>query len=388
MMSVARKILVAITARPSYSRIRSTLQALNQLEGIDLHCLCSGSALSDRHGRVADLIREDGFHVAAEGETLVLGNEPGRMAETTAQTILFTTRHLETHRPDWVITIADRYETLGTAVATSYLGIPLIHVQGGEITGNIDERVRHAVTKLSDIHLVANAQAAARLMRMGEHPDSIYVTGCPSIDLAREACQISLDDLALALVGQEGLDHFDLEGEFIMVLQHADTTEHESSYRHMMMTLHVVNASGLPFVVFNPNSDAGSEATSRAVTDFRRDHPHAPMGMITNLEGRLFLRLLRQARCLIGNSSVGIRECAFLGTPVVNLGERQNGRERASNVRDSPWKPQAMTQALTYQLQQSYAGSQIYGSGHSGELMADIVAHLPLPRKKRFHDPA
>ncbi|EQD60646.1 UDP-N-acetylglucosamine 2-epimerase, partial [mine drainage metagenome] len=160
---------------------------------------------------------------------------------------------------------------------------------------------------------------------------------------------------------------------FIMVLQHADTTEHESSYRHMMMTLQVVSASGLPFVVFNPNSDAGSEATSRAVTDFRRDHPLAPMGMIANLEGRLFLRLLRQARCLIGNSSVGIRECAFLGTPVVNLGDRQNGRERASNVRDSPWKPQAMAQALTYQLQQSYAGSQIYGSGHSGELMADIV---------------
>lgn len=381
-----KKVLVAITARPSYSRIRTTLQALQGHAGVEVHCLCSGAALSERHGRVVERIREDGFFVADEGDTLVSGNEPVKMAETVARTIQFTARHLDLWRPDWVVTIADRYETLGTAVAASYLGIPLIHVQGGEITGNIDERVRHAVTKLSDIHLVANSQAARRLMSMGEHPDTLYVTGCPSIDLAREASALPLETLRDALAAQ-GCADLNLEHDFVVVLQHADTTQHESSYRHMQLTLDAVAHSGLPFLVFNPNSDAGSEATAQAVQDFVQNHSGQPCFQINNLEGKLFLRLLQQARCLVGNSSVGIRECAYLGTPVVNVGDRQLGRERARNVMDCAWDESAVKKAIAHQIHQSYAGSQIYGSGRSGELMADIIVNLAAPRTKRFYEP-
>ncbi|MDA8416871.1 MAG: UDP-N-acetylglucosamine 2-epimerase [Betaproteobacteria bacterium] len=380
-----KKVLVAITARPSYSRIRTALQALQDHAGAEVQCLCSGAALSDRHGRVVERIREDGFFVADEGDTLVAGNEPVQMAETAARTIQFTARHLELWRPDWMVTIADRYETLGTAVAASYMGVPLIHVQGGEITGNIDERVRHAVTKLSDIHLVANAQAAKRLMNMGEHPDTIYVTGCPSIDLAREAASMSLDALR-EILAEQGCGGLDLDKDFLVVLQHADTTEHDASYRQMQVTLSAVAQSGLPFLVFNPNSDAGSEATALAIQDFFQNHPDVPYFLINNLEGKLFLRLLRQTRCLVGNSSVGIRECAYLGTPVVNLGGRQHGRERGNNVRDCGWEVGAVSKAIAHQISQSYAGSQIYGSGYSGELMADIIANLAPPRTKRFFE--
>ncbi len=386
MSTMAKKrVLVAVTARPSYSRIRSALNALREESKVEVQCLCSGAALSEPHGRVVELIRADGFEVVGEGETLVAGNEPVRMAETVAHTILFTARHLEAARPDWVVTIADRYETLGTAVAASYLGIPLIHVQGGEITGNIDERVRHAVTKLSDIHLVANAQAAQRLIGMGEHPDTIYVTGCPSIDLARESGQMTLDELKHALTVQ-GVEGLDLESGFVVVLQHADTTEHASSYDQMAMTLKAVAATGLPFLVFHPNSDAGSAAVRQALNDFRRDHPGAPLWGVNNLEGKTFLRLLQQSRCLVGNSSVGIRECAYLGVPVVNLGERQYGRERGRNVRDCGWNPELMMQAVSHQVHQTYGSSPIYGTGYSGELMADIIANLPAPGTKRYYD--
>ena len=385
-MLANRKVLVAITARPSYSRIRTTLQALARQPNVTLHCLCSGAALSDVHGRVADLIRQDGFTVADECVTLVPGNEPRHMAYTTARTVELTSTHLEQFRPDWVMTIADRYETLGTAVAASYMGIPLIHVQGGEITGNIDERVRHAVTKLSDIHLVANQQAANRLMRMGEHPNSVFVTGCPSVDLAREALDLPLEMVEEALGFTNQGNAINLQDDFIVVLQHADTTEHLSSYKHMRLTLESVRRTGLPYFIFNPNSDAGSAAVTRAVEDFLGEGDQGVYCRVNNLDGKLFLRLLSQSRCLVGNSSVGIRECAFLGTPVVNLGDRQRGRERSDNVYDCPWNAEALAQALDKQIQSSYGSSQLYGSGYSGEHMADIVAHLIPPRAKRFHE--
>ena len=379
-----KKILVAITARPSYSRIRTALQALRDQGKVDIACLCSGAALSSPHGRVVEHIRADGFSVVAEGETLVPGNEPIRMAETTAHTILFTARHLAENAPDWVVTIADRYETLGTAVAASYLGIPLIHVQGGEITGNIDERVRHAVTKLSDVHLVANFHAAQRLIDMGEHPETIYVTGCPSIDLARASTGIPLADLRQELAAQ-GVGDFPLDGDFVVVLQHADTTEHAAAYRHMRTTLEAVAAVGLPVLAFDPNSDAGSVAAGRAVADFAGEFPTVPLWRINNLEGRLFLRLLQQSRCLVGNSSVGIRECAYLGTPVVNLGDRQHGRERTRNVLDCGWEREAITQAVRRQIRQTYGSSDLYGAGFSGERIAEVIARLPPPRTKRYY---
>ena len=385
-MLTNRKVLVAITARPSYSRIRTTLQALARQPNVTLHCLCSGAALSDVHGRVADLIRQDGFTVADECVTLVPGNEPLHMAYTTARTVELTSTHLEQFRPDWVVTIADRYETLGTAVAAAYMGIPLIHVQGGEITGNIDERVRHAVTKLSDIHLVANQQAANRLMRMGEHPNSVFVTGCPSVDLAREARDLRLERVEEALGFTNQGNAINLQDDFIVVLQHADTTEHLSSYQHMRLTLESVRRTGLPYFIFNPNSDAGSAAVTRAVEDFLGEEDPGVCCRVNNLDGKLFLRLLSQSRCLVGNSSVGIRECAFLGTPVVNLGGRQRGRERSDNVYDCPWDAEALTQALGKQIQSSYGSSQLYGSGYSGEHMADIVAHLIQPCVKQFHE--
>ena len=287
MSRARRRVVVAITARPSYSRIKSALQALRARGDVDLKCLCSGAALSEPHGRVVDRIRADGFEILAEAETLAHGNEPIRMVQTTERTIAFTAQQLEVSRPDWVITIADRHETLGTAIAASYLGIPLIHVQGGEITGNIDERVRHAISKLSDVHLVASSRAAERLIRMGEHPHSIYVTGCPSIDLARESLGAPREHLQAALV-EQGAGGLDLNAEFIVVLQHADTTESVSSREQILMTLRAVASLGIPMIIFHPNSDAGSQATACAVDEFCLGHTGAPLWRVTNIEGRLF----------------------------------------------------------------------------------------------------
>lgn len=371
------KIIVAITARASYSRIQSALKFLQVYKHVDLRILCSGSTLLDRYGRVIDLIRHDGFTVMDGLHTLVEGNDPICMALTTGQTLQSTAFLLQREQPDWVITIADRHETLGTAVAASYLGIPLIHVQGGELTGNIDERVRHAISKLSDIHLVAHDKAAARLEAMGETPESIFVTGCPSIDLAREALELPMDHVADAVTQQGIGSHLDVTGNYIVVLQHSDTTIYRSSYDHMIMTLTESRKLGLPMFIFQPNSDAGSDATAKAIKDFTRTTGLENIRIITHLEGRVFLRLLSRARCLVGNSSVGVRECAFLGTPVVNLGDRQMGRDRAPNVLDCHWSPPALARALQHQIIRRFSPSTLYGDGHSGQAMARVISALP-----------
>ncbi len=388
MSSSLRRLVVAITARPSYSRIRSAIELLRDEGKISVQVICSGSALLDRYGRVVDLIRADGFDVVEEIYTFVEGNEPLNMALTTANTIQHTASTLRRLAPDWVMSIADRYETLGTAVAAAYVGTPLLHVQGGEITGNIDEKVRHAVTKLADVHLVSTPQAGQRLLRMGENPSSVHVTGCPSIDLAREALEMPLS-MVQSTIDEFGVGaRVNLAEDFIVVLQHPETDSYDQSYVRMQATLEAIADVGMQTLVFWPNVDAGSDATSKAIRVFRENSQFGNAHYIKNLEGHLFLRLLRQARCLVGNSSVGIRESGFIGTPVVNLGDRQIGRERSANVLDCGWSRVEIREAIQRQLAAGrYPPSILYGDGHAGRRIADVVSGLGATSiTKRFHE--
>ena len=179
-----RKVCVVITARPSYSRIRTALEALRERHDIELQILAAASALLDRYGSVVDEIERDGFDVTRKVYMVLEGEQPLTMAKTTGLALIELATALDNLQPDFVVTIADRHETLATAVASAYMNIPLVHIQGGEITGSIDEKVRHAITKLADYHLVSTEQAAERVLKMGEEPGTVIVTGCPSIDIA------------------------------------------------------------------------------------------------------------------------------------------------------------------------------------------------------------
>ena len=386
-MSNNKKVCVAITARPSYSRIRSALETLRDDKKVDLSILCSGSSLLDRYGRVVDLIRDDGFRVVDELYTFVEGDEPINMALTTSNTIHHTSSILRREAPDIVVTIADRYETLGTAVSAAYLGIPLAHVQGGEITGNIDEKVRHAVTKLSDLHLVSTKLAGQRVRRMGEPASSIFVTGCPSVDLARESAAVSPEVIQHMLDTLGVGDHVDISQDYVVVLQHPETDMHSAAFDQMTMILHVVKDLGLPIILFWPNIDVGSDGTSKAIRVFR-EHGHGEhMRFIKNLEGKQFLALLQRARCLIGNSSVGIRESAYLGIPVVNIGHRQMGRERCANVVDAEWDDGSIRNAVLRQMAAGpYPSSDLYGDGRAGERIGELLVTAKLDTRKRFSD--
>ena len=380
-----RKVCVVVTARPSYSRIRSALAAIQANPDLELQLVVAASALLDRYGSAIHQIEQDGFAIAARVQMVLEGGDLSSMAKTTGLGILELSSVFGNLRPDVVVTIADRYETIATAIAAAYLNLPLAHVQGGEITGSIDEKVRHAVTKLADLHFVATRRAAERVIAMGESPAAVHVTGCPSIDLAVETLRDSrLDFDPYERYGGVG-GRMDLSSGYLVVMQHPVTTEHELARVHVSETLHAVRDSGMPTLWFWPNPDAGSDGTSGGIRRFRELERPENIHFFKNMAPADFLRLIYNSRCLIGNSSVGIRECSYLGVPVVNIGSRQLGRERGRNVMDSDYARADIRRAVDVHLGNGrYPSDPLYGDGSAGERIARLLAEAPLTVEKRL----
>lgn len=380
-----RKVCVAITARPSYSRIKSALRAIQAHPDLELQLVVGASALLDRYGTAVKYIESDGFEIAARVYMVLEGENLAAMAKTTGLGLLELATVFDNLKPDVVVTIADRYETLATAVAASYMNIPLAHVQGGEITGSIDEKVRHAVTKLSDLHFVSTKMAAERVVRMGEEPDSVFFTGCPSIDLAREVlARPQMDFDPLEKYGGVGAS-LDLSGGYLVVMQHPVTTEYGEARRHVEETLRAVRGIGLPTLWFWPNVDAGSDGTSAAIRRFRELERPANIHFFKNMAPDDFLRLILHSRCLVGNSSVGIRESSYLGVPVVNIGTRQSGRDRSHNVRDVGYDRLEIEEAVRERSAHGrFPSDHLYGDGTAGERIANLLAAQPLSIEKRL----
>ncbi len=380
-----RRVCVAVTARPSYSRIKSAIRAIQEHPGLELQLVVGASALLDRYGSAVRQIEEDGFPISARVYMVLEGENLAAMAKTTGLGLLELATVFDNLKPDVVVTVADRYETLATAVAASYMNIPVAHVQGGEITGSIDEKVRHAVTKLSNLHFVSTRPAADRVLRMGESPESVFVTGCPSIDVAAEvAADPAIRFDPVAKYGGVGAD-IDLSGEYIVVLQHPVTTEYAEAREHATETLHAIRTLGLPTLWFWPNVDAGSDGTSNAIRSFRETEKPRNIRFFKNMSPSDFLRVVRASRCLVGNSSVGIRECAFLGVPVVNVGSRQGGRDRGRNVVDVGYSCREIVAAVRGQVEHGpYASDDVYGNGGAGRAIAGLLSERPLTIEKRL----
>jgi UDP-hydrolysing UDP-N-acetyl-D-glucosamine 2-epimerase len=380
-----RKVCVVVTARPSYSRIKTALKAIQEHPDLELQLVVAASALLERYGNAVQNIEDDGFKIAARVYMVLEGENLAAMPKTTGLGMLELSTIFDNLQPHVVVTVADRYETLATAVAAAYMNIPVAHVQGGEVTGSIDEKVRHAVTKLSDLHFVASQKAADRVARMGESPDTVYVTGCPSIDLAASI----LSDPCLNFNPFERYGGvgtvLDLSKRYLVVMQHPVTTEYESARKHVTETLHAVRDCGLPTLWFWPNVDAGSDGTSGAIRAFREQELPANIHFFKNMVPTDFLRLLYNSACLVGNSSVGIRECSFLGVPVVNIGSRQTGRDRGHNVVDIADDRREIANAIKRQTQNGrYPSDTIYGNGRAGARIAQHLKEAPLKIEKRL----
>jgi UDP-hydrolysing UDP-N-acetyl-D-glucosamine 2-epimerase len=380
-----RKICVVVTARPSYSRIRSALEAIRDHPALELQLVEAASALLERYGSAIQAIERDGFEVrhrvymVLEGENLVTSAKSTGIGLSEFATVF------DNLRPDAVVTVADRYETLATAVAAAYMNIPVAHVQGGEVTGSVDEKVRHAVTKLANLHLVATARARERVVRLGEPEETVIQTGCPSIDIAAEvAARPELDFDPFERYGGVG-PRSDLSEGYLVVMQHPVTTEYAAARQQVEETLHAVRDARLPVLWFWPNVDAGSDGTSKGIRMFRERERPERLHFFRNMFPEDFLRVVARATAIVCNSSVAIRECAFLGVPAVNVGSRQQGRERGANVIDVPHDRGAITAALArHRAQARPAPDHLYGDGGAGPRIAEALATAPLTIEKRL----
>ena len=381
-MKNKRKICVVVTARPSYSRVKTALQAIKSHPGLELQLVVAASALLDRYGSAVNFIEKDGFQISAKVFNVLEGENLTAAAKTTGIGILELSSVFENLRPDIVVTIADRFETMATAISAAYMNIPLAHIQGGEVTGNIDEKVRHSITKLADYHFVASESARERVIRLGENPEMVFNTGCPSIDLAAEVMKKPILDFdPYEKYGGVG-SRPDLGNGYIVVMQHPVTNEYSDSRRQVEETLYAIKDLELPVLWFWPNVDAGADGTSAGIRSFRENYPSNHMHFFKNMEGDDFLRLLLNSKCLVGNSSVGIRECSFMGVPVINIGSRQSGRDRGNNILDVEYDKSQIRDAIRMAIVESNQEiSTVYGGGNAGENIANLLYEMTL----RFH---
>jgi UDP-hydrolysing UDP-N-acetyl-D-glucosamine 2-epimerase len=383
-----KKIGVVITSRASYARVKTVLKAIKERPDLELFLVGGASLLLYKYGNAAEIIERDGFKINEKVYMIIEGENPATMAKSVGVGIMELATIFDNNKPDIVISIADRFETICTAIAASYLNIPVAHIQGGELSGSIDEKVRHAVTKFSSLHFVSNEFAAKRVRSMGEPGETIFITGCPSIDLAKEVIgnhEYMTTEYLYSNYGGTGTQ-VDIDKDFFIVLQHPVTTEFDDAYHQMRETLMAIHDYQIQAIVLWPNIDAGADFTAKAIRDFRERYQLGNMHFFRNFEPEDFLALLIKTKCLVGNSSVGIRECSFLGVPVINIGNRQRGRERGMNVIDvAHSKDEIMTAiAKHFKNGNKYPSSTLYGDGTAGEKIANILAEVTPGVEKTF----
>jgi UDP-hydrolysing UDP-N-acetyl-D-glucosamine 2-epimerase len=381
-----RKVCVVVGSRANYGSIKSVMRAVEAHPDLRLQIIVAASALLDRFGSVVEVIVRDGFTPDARVNMIVEGETPVTMAKSTGLGLLELPTLFELLGPDVVVTVGDRFETMATAVAAAYMNIPLAHTMGGEVTGTIDESIRHAITKLAHIHFPANQDSADRIVRLGEEPQSVHVVGCPRIDLLAEVLASGDAALDAEWLEREGVGgHISTDEPFLLVSQHPVTTEYGQAERQIAETLMALHELRMPTVMLWPNVDAGSEDVSRGMRKFRETYKPEYIRFYKNFPVETYLRLMRSAACLVGNSSAPIREGAFVGTPAVNIGSRQDGRERAPNVVDVGHDRVAITDAIRRQMAHGrFPSAHLYGDGHAGARIADVLARTTLSVQKRI----
>ena len=377
---------MVVASRANYARIKTALEAVRDHPELELQLVAGASLVLERFGNALEVLTMDGFAPDATIRFIIEGETPATMAKSTGLGLLELPTVFELLQPDVVVTVADRFETIATAVAASYMNIPVAHTQGGEVSGSIDESVRHAVTKLAHVHFPATELAKQRVIAMGEDPAWVFNVGCPSIDLVART-DLGLRRDVLEQFGGTG-EPVDPEQPFLLVMQHPVTTEYGQGLDQINQTLEAVGELGMQTLVFWPNVDAGSEDVAKGIRIFRELGQAHGFRFFRNLPPEMFVKLMAHCSCMVGNSSAALREGSFLGTPAVTVGSRQQGRERGSNLVEVEHDRAAIVDAIRDQLAHGpYERSSLFGDGTAGTKIADKLAEVrPSVQKKLLLD--
>ena len=377
-----RKVFVVIERRADYSRYRPILEKMKLDPFFETYLVVTGISLLDIHGKDVNYIKNDGFEINAE-LNMFKDNRPdtgGEMVRSMAHVMSSLVDELEKAKPDLVLSGFDIGANMAVTIAAAHMNIPVAHIQGGEVTGSIDESIRHAMSKFAHIHFPATELSKKRLIRMGEDPNNIYVVGCPSIDVIRETTVVDINTL-------EEYFNLDFSKPVLMMIQHPVTTEAKDSFYQIKETVDAIKEVDVQTVVLLPNNDAGYSR----IVDYIKE---SDLKWYPSLPTEIFINLYRNVNALIGNSSSGIHETPTMGIPAINIGNRQQGRERAANVVDVPNEKNAIIAGIKKSLNDTAFMNMVkglenpYGDGTSAEKIVSILKTISLENlvQKRFVD--
>lgn len=364
-----RKVCYISGTRADFGLMRSTLTAIRDHAELELSIIVTGMHLSPEHGDTVKEIEAANLSIAAKVPVPLTPSTGATMARNIGAMTTAFTDALESLHPDIVLLLGDRGEMLAGAIAGLHLNIPVAHIHGGELSGTVDEPVRHAISKLSHLHLTATAASRERLILMGEDATKIHVTGAPGLDGLADAPLVD----RVTLARQHGLN---ADRPFALMVYHPVLQEADTAGADARAILDALHKTGVQVLALMPNADGGSEAVRQVLAEA---HGQKGVTVRTHLARPDFIAGMAHADLMIGNSSAGIIEAASFGTPVINVGRRQNLRERNANVCDVSAEHVVLAEAITATLARGrFPVKNLYGDGHTAERIADLLATTPL----------
>lgn len=385
-----KKVCVFIGSRANYASITSTLYELKAHKELNLQIIVGASALSEKFGNVSKLIKRDGFKINSKIYSLIEGESHISMTKTIGITLVDAVNSLSNLKPDIALVIGDRSEVLGFAIACVYLNIKLAHTMGGEVSGTIDESARHAITKLAHIHFTACSSATKRLLAMGEDKKNIHQTGCPRVDRVKQLLKnktILYKKVRKEISSGVGKNFINLKKDFILTSFHPVTTEN-NNYKNAEILIKALSKIGMQTIILWPNSDGGSDEIAKCYRVFREKNICKNISFYKNFSFESYIYLMHNCSLIIGNSSSGVREASFIGTPCINLGSRQNDRDRGDNILDVPEliSIDHLSKVIKNNLNKRKKKSSIYGFGNASKKITKVILREKANIQKKWND--
>jgi len=368
-----RKILYVTGSRAEYGLMQSSLKLIDSDSELDLHIVATGMHLMPEFGNTITDVEHDGFKLHTI-DSIYSDDSKEAMAHFAGEFLSKFVDALKKINPDIILLLGDRAEMLSAAVAGAYMSIPVAHIHGGDVSSTVDEMARHAITKLSEIHFAATESSAERIRKMGELPFNIHLVGAPGLDSILNDSLPSKEEVFKSL----GLNSSE---KTVLIVQHPITLEDGKSEEHMRATLEAVKEEGFQVIVVYPNADAGGREMISVIEEYE-----GTFNIFKSMERSLFLSLMKNSDLIIGNSSSALIEAPSFGTPAVNIGSRQSGRERSDNIIDSGYKKDEIISAIKKALSPEFIKKaekceNPYGDGKSGERIVKILKEVELGRE-------
>lgn len=364
-----RKICYISGTRADFGLMKNTLRVINKDKDLDLEIIVTGMHLLGEYGDTCQEIYGAGLNVISKIKVKLSGISGSQMSTALGNQIIGITSALEKSKPDLVLLLGDRGEMLAGAIASLHLNIPIVHIHGGELSGTVDESIRHAISKMSHYHFTATSSSKSRLIKMGETKDSIFVTGAPGLDEIRNTQLIPKE----VLLEQHGINK---KKPFVLLLFHPVVQQVDDIREQVVTIMESLFCCNLQILALMPNADAGGGIISSILKKYQKQKKIKTVVHLTRID---FLSLAAEAEVLVGNSSSGIIEAASLGTPVVNIGSRQNFRERSNNVVDVSIEKSQIISGINQAMSLDKSlFKNVYGDGESSERIAALLKTLDL----------